>query len=265
MHHSLSAGFDFAPPVSPPSPHPGLLTLAFGFVFGATALFAQTANIGHPAPLTNYEDPGQYNFVAGMSSANAYIVGFKFDSLGDYRIDSLTLLLAGDADLSDFSLSVSSTLPTDLTLPTAITTFSGSGTLTGTATPTTFTVNLSETLTADTAYYLRIAYMGSDTANWVKVAGNNPTTSSPPPLTILDEGDILAVFAGDPYFSWADNSITYRQATGTGFSDINSTVGGFSLAASAFSAVPEPASVAGLAGAATLLSAFLVRRRRQRD
>lgn len=240
-----------------------VLSLALAATLGVLSSHAQTATIGYD-PVANLLSPTVLRFnTASLNANTAFIFPFRFNTLGDYSLTSVKLLLAGDADLADFSLSVSSTLPTDLTPPSALINFSTTGTLSSTESAYTFTPGATPTLAANTTYYYRVAYTGGDTANWILSGGTSYTGSgSTPSLTFID-----SAFA-------ANTLITYRSVTiggsssggsssaGPLYTDNYGNVGAFSITASAVSAIPEPSTYAAIAGALTLAAAIVVRRRR---
>jgi len=227
----------------------GLLAFALA---AASGLRAQSATIGY-SPVANADAPSVNSFVSGMSTGTGYIVPFRVNSLGDYSLTSVSLLLSGNSSVTSLSLSVSSTLPTDLTAPTALTTFTTTGALGATPAAFTFNAGATPTLTAGTTYYFRVAYTGTDTVNWIRANGTAISGSGGiPPLSFIDSS-----FA-------AGQAITYRSVTSGGFTDLNNHIGAFSITANAVSAVPEPSTYAALAGALALAAAFFVRRRRAR-
>lgn len=228
------------------------LLASLAVALGVSGLHAQTATIGYN-PVANPLAPTVLLFTgASLNTTTAFVVPFRFNTLGDYSLTSVSLLLAGNANLADFSISVSSTLPTNLTPPTALTTFSATGTLNGTGTAYSFASGATPTLTANTTYYYRVAYNGTDTANWILTGGSASTGSGgTPALTYISS-------------SFAPNTmITYRSVTGTGLTDGYGNMGAFSITANAVSAIPEPSTYAAIAGALTLVGAIFVRRRQR--
>ncbi|MBI3886460.1 MAG: PEP-CTERM sorting domain-containing protein [Opitutae bacterium] len=227
--------------------------LALAAAFGVAPLRAQTATIGH-SPVANAVAPDVSIFTgASLNPNTAFIVPFQFNTLGDYSLTSVSLLLSGNASLADFDLSASSTLPTDLTAPTALTTFATTGTLSGTETAYNFASGTSATYLGGTTYYFRVAYTGTGTANWIKPTDGGFTGSGGiPPLTFIDS----ALVDGP--------DISYRSLTSGGFTDSFNNIGAFSITATAVSAVPEPSTYAAIFGAVVLLGAVVARRRRAR-
>jgi len=225
---------------------------------GTSSLVAQTT-IGY-SPVANYNAPTVAIFTGtSLNSSTAFIVPFQINTLGNYSLTSVSLLLAGNASLSDFSLSVSSTLPTDLTAPTALTAFSAAGTLTGTETAYNFTSGATPTLAANTTYYFRIAYTGGATANWIKPTDGGASGSGGiPALTFFDS----VLISGSGSGGTTATAITYRSLTSGGFSDGYNVMGAFSITASAASAIPEPATYAAIFGGLALVGAVVLRRRR---
>ena len=230
---------------------------------GVSGLRAQTLVVGY-STVANTVSPTVNVFTGASLDANtAIIIPFLFQEenfldlnpsySGNYAIDSISLLLAGNASLADFSLSVSSTLPTSLTPPSALVSFSATGTLSGTESAYTFSRSAAVSLVGDTTYYFRVGYTGAGTANWI-MAGNPGTpdfgSGSGPTWGAI-------ITTENP-----SDAISYRSVTSSGFSNDIATVGAFSITATAVSAVPEPAAFASLIGVATLGAALFVRRRR---
>lgn len=232
---------------------PGWLALGF-LLLAPSGLRAQTT-IGH-SPVANAAAPSVSSFVSGMTTSTAYIVPFRFNSIGNYSLTSISLLLSGNSSVTSLSLSVSSTLPTDLTAPTALTTFSTTGTLGSTPAAFTFNAGATPTLTAGTTYYLRFAYTGTDTVNWIKVNSNGNTGSGGVPALSPVESLYSSITA-----SGGEPNLSYRSVTSSGFTDGFDNIGGFSITASA---IPEPSTYAAIFGAAALVGAVVVRRRRRR-
>lgn len=237
--------------------------LALAATPDVSPLRAQSATIGY-SPVANLVSPTVLTFTGASLNANtAFVVPFQFNTLGDYSLTSASLLLAGNAHLGDFSLSVSSTLPTNLTPPTALTTFSATGTLNSTAAAYSFTSGASLTLAADTTYYFRVAYTGNDTANWIASAANGTgSTGSGGFVFVPVSGALLSTSNG--YGGVLTSAVTYRSLTSGGFTNVQDAMGAFSITASAVSAIPEPSTYAALAGAVTLAAALYVRRRKDR-
>ncbi len=233
------------------------IALGLTALCGVSVLRAQTATIGYD-PLAN---TGGFIFKS-FTASTAYVVPFQFNTLGDYSINSVSLLLRGDADLADFTLSVSTTLPSDLTAPTSLTTFSTTGTLSGSDVVYSFSSGATPTLAANTTYYLRVGYNGANTANWIATSGGGVGVNNYGAFVFNPVSG--AVFGGTAGYGGLNaDPITYRSLTSGGFNDSEATMGGFSLTASAVSVIPEPAAYASLVGAVTLAAALFVRRRRQ--
>lgn len=242
----------------------GQIALGVVALFGVSSLRAQTATIGY-SPVANLVAPSVVIFSGASLNANtAYVVPFQFNTLGDYSLTSVSLLLAGNASLADFSLSVTSTLPTSLTLPGALTTLSAAGSLSGSETAYNFTAGSAPTLTANTTYYLNIAYAGTDTANWILSAsqGSSASTGSGGFVFIPVSGALVSGLNG--YGGVTISNITYRSLTSGSFADLDTTIGAFSITAAAVSAVPEPSTYAALAGLGALVAVICVRRRQSR-
>lgn len=242
--------------------HRFVLTLALAVTLEVLSSHAQTATIGYN-PVANPLAPTVMTFTDESLNANtAFIVPFQFNSLGDYSLTSVKLLLAGNANLADFSLSVSSTLPTDLTPPSALINFSTTGTLSGTESAYTFTPSATPTLAANTTYYYRVAYTGGDTANWILTGGSAYSGSgSTPSLTFID-----SAFAANTLITYrsvsAGDSSGGGSSPGPAYSNDYGNLGAFSITATAVTAIPEPSTYAAIAGALTLAAAIVVRRRR---
>jgi hypothetical protein len=221
-------------------------------------LGAQTQTIGYQ-PLT---DAGHLSsgFTEGFGSGKADVIPFDFTGLGSYSVGSISLLLSGDASLSDVSVSISSALPTNLGSETSLASFSLSGTLNSTPTVYTFNAESTPALTAGATYYLQLGYTGSATVNWILTtsAGQSGVgffsgSGGIPPLTPVNSTLSPSEF------------VTFRQLTAGGSSDDYQQVGGFSVTAEAMSAVPEPATYGLVMGAAALLAGLIARRRRMSD
>ena len=255
---------------SPHSTAPALLrrvlvaSLALAATLGVSRLRAQTATLGYD-PVANLVSPTVLTFTgASLNATTAFVVPFQFNTLGNYSLTSVSLLLAGNASLAQFSLAVSTTLPTDLTPPTALTTFSATGTLSGTEAAYNFTSGATPTLAANTTYYFRVAYTGTDTANWIAAAANGTgATGSGGFVFVPVSGALLSTSNG--YGGVFTSAVTYRSLTSGGFTNVQDTLGAFSITATAVSAIPEPSTYAALAGAATLAAALYVRRRKNRS
>lgn len=197
------------------------------------------------------ENANNNMFNASMTNTKAFYVPFAFNAIGDYSLDTVKLLLKGDAELADISVMATSTLGTDLTVPTALVNFSASGTLSGTDTAYDFSPLASSNLLEGVTYYLRIANTGMSSVSWVFGStlgnGENPFTSGAPFTPLVTQ-----LTPDDPY--------SYREITNSSFTNEYRRPG-LSIAAAA---VPEPLTFAGMTGGLTLCGALLVRLRRAR-
>lgn len=238
-----------------------LTALLFGLAAGLVCPLAAQTTIGY----VPNADLGSANHTGyAMTSSTGYVVAFDFTSstLGNssYNLNSVSLLLSGDANLADFSAQISATAPTSLTLPTALTTLSSanSGTLnSSTASAYSFAPGSSYTFSADTTYYLTVLYTGANTANWIATSTAGGVYSGllagygaslDPLTTALDPG----------YYGIFD-----RQITTSGYNDPwhNQSGANAGLAITA-TAVPEPGTTASIFGAVALLAGLFIRRRR---
>lgn len=204
--------------------------------------------------MTNTASPSVYTFASGMTSSTDYALPFQVNSLGtNFSADIVSLLVQGNANLSDLALSVTDTLPTSTSLPTALVTYSfvGSGTIASTPTAYTFNATSTVTLSANTTYYLIFGYNGTGSLDWVRENSldNGAASASLTPLTTP---------VGDGAY------ITYRVLGSSSFSDHSDQTGGFSITANAISAVPEPAAYAAIVGAITIALGLGVRWQRHR-
>lgn len=214
----------------------GLLLLALG---GLGHLHAQTT-IGFTP---NADQNADGEVFESMSSLTAWYIPFRFVALEDYSLSAVSLLLAGDANLADFSIIATAEVGDDLDVPESLTTFSATGSLTSTPTTYDFSANIATALDQNTTYYIRITYTGSDTADWVRTSGSGTGQTSGYSGSI--SGNYLRA-ALDPGYT----GIAYyrNQASGGTLSALGSNQG-FALTASA---VPEPDTYALFFGIATL-------------
>lgn len=208
--------------------------------------------VGYGSIATGTIPSSTTSFVSGMTSGTVFVVPFAFDSLGNYSLTSVSLLLSsstGTADRSDFSLNVFSSQPTSLSLPTAVATFSATGAIGSSQAIYTFSADSSPTLAANTIYFLGVSYGGADSVDW------NATAAA------------TTLFATDPLSdTFADGTLfSYDTVTSGGASVLQDNMGGFSIAASAIGAIPEPATAGMLAAGAILAAALGVRWGRRRS
>ena len=226
---------------------------------------------------------GYYHFPTPTSSSLVFIP-FAFDTLGDYTLSSVKLLLddginqgddsnhaggtdgdgggapGGDggflASVSVVSVKVYSSLPESLTLPEALLAFSpGEGTTTIGTVPLSynFLANSAPTFTAGQTYYLAIANPTGN-SSWAWLATGNDSTGVP----YLDDDPITTLVSNG-------TELVYHHLTSGGLTHHYENLGGFSITATSVSAVPEPTTVSALAGAAVLAVALFVRGRRRQS
>lgn len=272
MHHLSLAATSARRLVRSVASRATLLALVASAMVAGPFLLAQSATIGHSPVADLNNDNG--NFLTGMSSDKAYFVPFQFNTLGDYSLASVTLLLSGSGNPGNLSLLATSTLGTDYTVPIALTTFTATGTLSTTPTAFTFTASSSTTLSANTTYYLRVTG-GNDTGfiNWVKSSiasggggggeGGSTGSGGETGSTFNEFGSLVPLTSSlDP-----GSTLSFReiQSGSGGVSALDYAVGslgGISITANAVSAVPEPGTYAAIAGAVALGAAAIARRRR---
>jgi hypothetical protein len=199
--------------------------------------------------------------------SSALYVPFAFDFDGPYALDSVRLLLF-NANPSQLSLLVTSTLGTDLTVPTALTTFSAEGPIGGEAVYT-FHADAPAVLTSGSTYYLRMASPGQN-LQWVSLlslSGEPPAGSDVPnthdgPGNTGPPGHDTGIITLTSLTTLNPNVFTFRQvSTDFTYTDISDGPYGISITASA---VPEPSAVALLIGGGALAFALLRRQFRKR-
>lgn len=214
----------------------------------------------------------------GLNAREIYVVPFRINTLGSYSLTSLSLLFesqayGGDPNTSggdqhgggpgggptyslyphgtELSIQVFSSLPDSLTLPASLVTFGNVLSLPNGGGIVTFTPLSSPTLNADTTYYLS-AYKPINPYSSISWSipdwsGSPVDGPSPDPIAgLLDDGTRL------PFYIVTADGVTEHYGVG----------GGFSLTATAVSAVPEPATTAVILGGSVLAAALWVRRRR---
>ncbi len=193
---------------------------------------------------------GDYAFV-NFSSGSVVVIPFRFSSLENYTLTSANLLLrtpSGTVSLSDLSVEVYDSLPPNETsLPTPVASFASTGNITSTLGIYTFSATTSLTLEADTTYYFGVSYFGTHSFAWNATTGS--ATGSGP------------VYVNDTFED--GTTFTYYVLNAGGAPLATGIVGGFSITASAVSAVPEPATTTALAAGAVLAAALWVRWRRR--
>lgn len=212
-----------------------------------------SASVGYLSITSSTIPSASYSFVTGISSSTVTLVPFSFNSLGNYSLASVNLLLSsasGTTNRSSLSLSVFSTLPTSLSLPTALVTFPSTGTISTSAAVLTFTAGSSPTLAANTTYYLGVTATGATDVNWLT------TTGSTNPQTYTADLPVTTTYANGTAF-------VYHSLTSSGTSNLYDNMGGYSITANAVSAIPEPASFAAVAAVSMLALALVVSRRRR--
>lgn len=231
-------GSSGGPPPSEPEPDP-------------TAPLGTPTKVGYGSIAAGTVPGGTFAFQT-FSTGSVVVIPFTFNSLGTYSLTSVNLLLsasAGSASLSNLSLQVFSTAPSNSTdLPTTVASFASTGTATSTLGIHTFSATSSAVLDAHTTYYLGVSYFGDNTLSWNATIGT-PVGSGP-----------------------VDLNDTYNDGVRFNFYVLNAGVktdktdqlGGFSITAAAASAIPEPATTTALAAGGVLTAALWVRWRRRR-
>ena len=222
----------------------------------------------------------------GLNATEIYVVPFRINTLGNYSLTSVSFLFqsqayGGDPDTSggnehgggpppgdgssegdpvdsvypgasELSVQVFSSLPDSLTLPISLVTFAdfegypnGGGNVT-------LTPLSSPTLNADTTYYLSIY---KPINPYSSILWGMPVWSGDPV-----DGPALDYIAG-----LYDNGtqLPFYKVTADGVTGHYGVIGGFSLTATAVSAVPEPATAAVILGGSVAAAALWVRRRRK--
>ncbi len=218
----------------------------------------------------------------GLYATEIYFVPFRINTLGNYSLTSVSFLFQSQAyggdpntsggsehgggpggigeptysmypHASELSIQVFSSLPNSLTLPTSLVTFAAFGGYPNGGGNVTFTPLSFPTLNADTTYYLS-AYKPI-----------NPYSSI---SWVMPEwlGDPVDGPSSDPIAGLYDNGtqLPFYKVTADGVTEHYGVVGGFSLTATAVSAVPEPATTAVILGGCVLAAALWVRRRRSK-
>ncbi len=245
-----------------------------------------TAAVGYTSIHTDIADKDYLGGGWGLNATEIYVVPFRINTLGNYSLTSASFLFQSQAyggdpntsgggqhgggppptdggsggdpvysvypGASELSVQVFSSLPDSLTLPTSLVTFADfEGYPNGGGNVTLTPLSSSPTLNADTTYYLSIykpinPYSG--------IFWGAPEWSGGP----VD---------GDPDFVSAlyDNGtqLPFYKITADGVTEHYGVIGGFSLTATAVSAVPEPATAAAILGGSVLAAALWVRRRRK--
>jgi hypothetical protein len=211
-----------------------------------------TPNVVGYGSIANGTVPSSTLLFMGLTSSSVFVVPFAFDSLGNYSLTSVSLLLSsssGTANLSDLPLKIFSTQPiTTLSLPTAVTTFFATGSIASNQAIYTFSPSSSPTLLPHTTYYLGVTYVGTDSVDWNETGMDN--------FAAVD-GALTDTFPDGTDFN-------YFIVGDGGFDTLQGNIGGFSITASAVSAIPEPAAVGAIAALCVLALALLVRWRRSR-
>lgn len=220
-----------------------------------------TATIGH-SPIADAAGTNSSLF-ATIGRSDIY-VPFRINTLGDYTLSSVALLLNGTGSVGGLTLLATTALGTDPGTPgSSLATFTGSGTLGATPTVFTFNAGSSATLTANTTYYLYLGFDSASSVNWIRTsiasAGGAGSGS----------GTVSGGTTLNPTFGTlaATDTVSFRsfQSNSGGVTIVDqsqSNFAGFSITASAVSAIPEPSTYAALGGAAALVVALIVRRRR---
>ncbi len=203
----------------------------------------------------------------GIENRSDVYVPFQINTLGNYSLTSVSLLLAGTGNVSGLTLLATSSLGTANGTPgSSVAIFSGSGTLSGTASVFTFNASSSSTLAANTTYYLYLGFNSATDINWIRAS------------VVGEGGSGLGAFgdaggSGGGGFNPITGTIATTTSTGTfrffvsGYGTTAERFGanfpGISITASAMSAVPEPSTYAAICGAGALVAAIVIRRRRR--
>ena len=236
-----------------------------------------TATVGYTSINTGTATPLDLSGGWGLRATEIYVVPFRINTLGNYSLTSLSLLFqsqsyGGDPNTSggdqhgggpgggpiysvyphasELSIQVFSSLPDSLTLPTSLVTFAASNGYPNGGGIVTFTPLSSPTLNADTTYFLSVykPINPYSAITWGMPSGS-PADS---PLGF------------DPITGLHDNGtrFPFHKVTADGVTNHYDIIGGFSLTATAVSAIPEPATTAVILGGSVIAAARWVRRRR---
>ncbi|HWA84910.1 MAG TPA: hypothetical protein VG710_01695 [Opitutus sp.] len=251
-------------------------------IAAASRAFGQTAIVGYTSIWNGTAPATAYPFLSYGDTNTVAVVPFAFNSLGDYTLTSLSLLLravpqqGGDLPandpspgagnrppgfgsdiavsgaLSNVSIGIFSTLPTSLALPTALVSYSFPGSGSAGEMPGIYLFGPSETptLVAGQTYYLAVSINATSVLEWDMTSGasNGGTFPGDNPVTsLVDDG----------------TSLVYYKITSSGVQSFYDNAGGFALAANAVTAIPEPAAASVLAGAGALALALFVHSRRR--
>lgn len=263
---------------------PAAILLSLPLVLPHARADGATAAVGYTSINAGIASPNDLSGGWGLNATEIYVVPFRINTLGNYSLTSLSLLFVTDAYGGDpstsggvghgggpppsdggsgpdpdyeyppgvgLSVQVFSSLPDSLTLPTSLVTFGFATAIPNGGGITTFMPLSSPTLNADTTYYLSVY---QPTNPYASVGWGMPEWSG------LVDGPL-----SDPIAGLYDNGtqLPYYKVTADGGTEHYGVIGGFSLTATAVSAVPEPATAAVILGGSVLAAALCVRRRRK--
>lgn len=151
---------------------------------------------------------------------------------------------------NELSIQVFSSLPDSLTLPTSLVTFGALSDIPNGGGIVTYTALSLPTLNADTTYYLSVH---KPINPYSFILWGMPSGS---PIDSPLFGPITGLYDNGTQFP-------FYKVTADGVTDHYGVIGGFSLTATAVSAIPEPATAAVILGGSVLAAALWVRRRRK--
>lgn len=271
--------------------HPGLrLLLPAAILLSLTLVLPHaranddTAAVGYTSVNAGTATPLDISGGWGLNATEIYVVPFRINTLGNYSLTSLSFLFqsqsyGGDPNTSggdqhgggppptddsseggpiysqypnagELSIQVFSSLPDSLTLPTSLVNFASFSGYPNGGGIVTFTPLSSPTLNSDTTYFLSVykPINPYSAITWGMPSGS-PADS---PLGF------------DPITGLHDNGtrFPFHKVTADGVTNHYDIIGGFSLTATAVSAIPEPATTAVILGGSMIAAALWVRRRR---
>lgn len=263
---------------------PAAILLSLTLVLPPTRANDATAAVGYTSINTGIATPSDLSGGWGLSTTEIYVVPFRINTLGNYSLTSLSLLFqsqsyGGDPNTSggdqhgggppptdgsseggpiyslypnagELSIQVFSSLPDSLTLPTSLVTFAALHGYPNGGGIVTFTPLSSPTLNPDTTYFLSV---------YKPINPYSAITWGMPSGSLAD-----SPLGFDPITGLHDNGtrFPFHKVTADGVTNHYDIIGGFSLTATAVSAIPEPATTAVILGGGVLAAALWVRRRR---